>query len=446
MSTFDDKKASFEQRLQKSRANHEANLDKQLADMRVRLLKDAPPALPDAAIRQITRLDHEIKQQRISGMPREMRVQIGGSTPLRQVDSFFIKEFQTNKYLYSNLMSYPTVFCETLEEFFNTFIDDLDVSPSAKRQELNRMVEEAQQTAADSHGGGIFGVNLPGQGCYLNGWLFAYESGKKPSEILQSESHLPSILMTAAHEKLGHGFLAECSVLGKTKSRLGLDMVEVARRFSLRSAEDPLTSLRQQQNGLIHTTSQLVEEGWATWVESYIGQCLWERQHPTHTVEPLIEACQNLPQNVENRQQVKEALLTAMAYLLGDQQANLQALHWAINTIEILGSDFDDYFFSAASQPLRYCIGELLLMRIETQMGPLCAPYAALTAANVAIEPDKISLSDLQTLMDQDPRLHPDTRLAAIAQLSIRNKNDVAEMGRQIEQQLSFSVPPRLLN
>jgi hypothetical protein len=446
MTTLDEQRNAFEKKLQNMRDSHKENLDNDLAAMRTRLIKETPAvaSIPEKITRWLSSLDIARGPAATAGIP-QARLEMGTSAPLREVDSFFQKEFQTRTYLSSSLMAYPTVFCESLEEFFGVLIKDLNVSPTARQAELNRMVEEARQTAEKTNGGGIFGVNLPGQGCYLNGWLFAYGSGMAPAQVKDNPEYLPNILMTAAHEKLGHGFLAECSALGSAKSRLGLTLVDVAQRFGMRAADDPLSSLRQQQNNLIFTTSQLVEEGWATWVESYLGNRLYQKQHPHHAGEALVKACQNLPADLENREEIHNTLLAALVFLLGDEPADVYRLHWAVDVVNTLGAELDDYFFGTVGQPLRYCVGELLYWRIEIQLGALCVPYAALIAANVAIDIDKISLSDLQTVMGNDPRLHPDARLAAIARLGSREKNNIPGMARMVEQQLSFSVPPQFL-
>lgn len=446
MTTLDEHRNAFEQKLQNLRDSHIENLENDLAAMRARLIKETPPvsSIPEKIAHWLSSLDVSRGSSATASIP-QARLELGGSAPLREVDEFFQKEFQTFSYLSSSLMAYPTVFCESLEEFFGVLIKDLNVSPVARQAELERMIREARDTAEKTNGGGIFGVNLPGQGCYLNGWLFAYGTGLLPAQVKDNPEYLPHILMTAAHEKLGHGFLAECSALGTAKSRLGLTLVDVAQRFGMRSADDPLSSLRQQQNNLIFTTSQLLEEGWATWVESYLGSRLWQKQHPHHAGEALVKACQNLPADLENREDVQDTLLAALVFLLGDEPADVYRLHWAVNVINTLGAELDDYFFEAVGQPLRYCVGELMYWRIEVQLGALCVPYAGLIAANVSIDPDKISLSDLQTVMNNDPRLHPDARLAAIARLNSNNKNDVPGMARLVEQQLSLSVPPQFL-
>jgi hypothetical protein len=86
----------------------------------------------------------------------------------------------------------------------------------------NQFLKKAVDMAAENaEKGGIYGVNLPGTGCYINGWLFAAPYGISARGALEHPELLNKILLTAVHEKLGHGFLDIFSSLGKVGHETG---------------------------------------------------------------------------------------------------------------------------------------------------------------------------------------------------------------------------------
>ena len=173
-----------------------------------------------------------------SGPRLQFQVEIGGSTPLQQLDSDFLSAFRLADYFPPEWIAYPTVYCETLEEFFTPLTLDLDISPHRWEKYLDQWMREAQNGARK-----IFGFNLPGIGCFLNGWLFGTANNLSAGEAFQNLEILNKIIEIAAHEKLGHGFLSAFSELGRSNSVLGLRGVELARLFGIRPADDPTSSL-----------------------------------------------------------------------------------------------------------------------------------------------------------------------------------------------------------
>ncbi len=307
------------------------------------------------------------------------------------------------------------------------------------------MISEAETIARQTQGGGIFGYNLSGKGCYLNGWLFVYDHQIAPRQAFNDQQLLMSILGTAAHEKLGHRFLDLYTAMGDVKSRLGLGMVEIASRFGLRPADDPTSTLRRAQYNLLFTASQLLEEGWATWLQNYLAESwLGGSDHPRHTLQSIWKATLDLPEDMPDRQQIVEALQTSLAVLFDSKEQPDTTVHTAVRLLENLGAQLDDHFFHALHQPLRYAVGELLFMQAETNLGALCTPYVAIISANLTFDPAQISLNDLASLFAEDPRLNPDTRLACLSRLHITEAGSLRELVGQAQAELSYSVPPEI--
>lgn len=446
MPTLEDLKSSFSRNLDAQRLAHAARLEAELQILRDQLWQSSLPPLPVDPSWLGGALTSPRKSPgppRLPKVPR--RVDLTTSSVLQEMDAAFIQAFDVENFYPVERLAYPTVYCETLEEFFTPLAQQMDISSQARQALVQQMAEQAQQTAAQTDGGGTFGFNLPGVGCYLNGWLFAYGSGLSPQAAFQQTRLQQRILGTAAHEKLGHGFLSLYSALGAVKTSLGLSLADLARRFSLQSADDPQSSLRREQANLLYTFSQLLEEGWATWVEGFLaGELLGASAGPRYELSQVIAAIQDLPVDVQNRHQVQDLLMGALAALFSRDDVPLGSLHQAVMVFDVVGSEFDDYFFQALGQPLRYVIGELLFHQAETNLGTACLPYAALLAANITFDPAQISLADLRDLFSHDPRLNPDARLAALCRLVLSQPGALEEFTRRAEAELSFSVPKEL--
>lgn len=442
MSELDELKSRYSKQLDDRISEHEIRNEAELAELRAQLLRNfsVPPAR-DVGRRTARLLSNWSSPQ---SAPLQPLVDLSGSGRLKDLDQAFIQTFELGKYYPVAKLHYPTVYCDSLEEFFVALVEQMDLSTQARKIELERMIQDARDMA-ESHGGGIFGYNLPGKGAYLNGWLFTFKTGIQPRQAF-SQPHLARrIYQTAAHEKLGHGFLSVYGALGQVKSRLGLTMMETAACFGLRLSDNPTSSLRREQSNLILMVSQLLEEGLATWLENILvppsgAEPSYRRYNP----QQVIEAIQSLPANLPERTEVQQALLNAILLLLGEEPVSLEALHQAVMIVEVVGAGLDEYIGEALGQPLRYAVGELLMTQAERNLGASCVPYAALIASNVTFDPSTVSLADLRDLLNRDTRLHPDARLAALSHLVLNEKNNVVELAGQAFEQLSLSVPKEL--
>lgn len=417
-----------------------SDISRKLGERSKQLQGDAqPPVAPPAGV----------SAQPPEAPPAAVNAQValGGSALLSQLDEIFIRSFNLEKYYPPQPLNLPTVYTETLEEFFTPLYETQDVSPQVRQAILEQSMLEAETDAAN--GGGTFGYNLPGRGCYLNGWLFGRASGLQPRAALEHPDVLPHVLSTAIHEKLGHGFLGVYSALGKVKAGLGLERIELAARFGLRTADDPLSSLRLDQHNLIFEVSQLVEEGWSTWIAGHMQPSGPRKRHElAAVVQAVRELPQALPEDLLNELQdlaeMMKALLQALVILFHPGESNPSRLLEAVWVVNTLGDMLDEGFSRQIRQPLRYAVGELLFLQAEKRCGARCMPYLALLAANVNYDLQQISLSDLRQLLMHDPRIHPDARLATLSHLQLEQKGSLEELLQQAEALLSFSIPPEL--
>ena len=443
MDPLDDKADAFRRKLDEQARAHRQRLEADLQRLRQRGSPSATPG--DASLGTA----HWARPEAPSpGTPTAAGAQgllhLTGIDWLHELDRLFAETFHLARYAEPAQLAYPTVYCESLEEFFTPLVRQFDLSEQSRRQLLAAMVTEAREQAERTRGG-LFGYNLPGVGCYLNGWLLAYGHGVSPRAALDHPEIRLRIIATAVHEKLGHGFLEVYSTLGRVKSRLGATLYEIASRFGLRPADRALDKLRYEQTRLLFGVSQLLEEGWATWVEGFLP-ALWQgqRRDPKYHLETVIATVKGLPRGLKDRQQVQSQLLTALTWLFGPEPLAPEQALQAVRFVTSVPSEVGAHMGAALGQPLRYVLGELLFWQAERHVGPYALPYLALIAANVDPQPEQIGLNDLRDLLWGRPDLNPDARLALLSRLKLENPNDVAELARRAEAELSLTVPPNL--
>jgi hypothetical protein len=440
--SLDDKRSDFEKKLDELRGKHDATLKTDLAAMREPFGHTVKSSLPADIARRMTAFDQRAADS-LPALPFKGRalVNLQGSGVLKELDQRFADLFNLGQFFSTSRLDYPTVYCETLPEFFTPFVADMDLSPLARQATLEMMVKQTEQEAAQ--GKALLGVNFPGRGCYLNGWMFVYGSSITPRDAWQKRDLMLSILATTAHEKLGHGFLSAYSAMGEVSNRLGLTALELSNRFGLRPADEPTFRLRSEQAQLLLQASLLLEEGYATWVEAFMAR---EMGTPArrYSLAAVAQAVLALPETTTNRDNGQALLLGSLQLLFGEERSSLAELHQAVMTLEKVSPAIDDFIFHYLGQTLRYVVGSLLMDQTEMNLGAGCVPYVALIAGNVTFDPAQISLADLRELLSRDPRLNPDTRLAALSQLRLDQPGDVKSMAQIAESGLSLSVPKEL--
>ena len=391
--------------------------------------------------------------------PGQPRIVLHGEPALQQLDCLFAEEFDlARRFPDRTLAGFPTVYAETLEEFYAPYVDRMDISESSKQAVMAQLKGQVEEAAALGRGG-VYGIYWPGRGCYLNGWLFARTAteagdGAQPMsarDALLDPQILPRILATAVHEKQGHGFVSEFTALGEEKKRLGLWRYDVARRFALRDVDTPERALLWEKEAVVYQSSQLLEEGWSTWIEHHImGHWAQANGRPwTQCRYALIQVWKPLAQLAKESEDatVEQAVLDiqkALEILFLAEAPALDDVHAAVLTLHHHSAIADDAFAHTLGQPAAYVIGYLLLWKMEARLGALCLPYAVAIAGNVTYGLDQVAATDLQRLVLRDPRLNVDSRLAHLSLLELENKGDVAELVRRAHEELNLAVPPAL--
>jgi hypothetical protein len=436
MTNLDNLKNTFSRQLDERVAAHEEQFQADLETLRDQLLQTAdhqktPDQCPSLPIPSVQPEYPPLKDLGRASHPLQ----------LQEMDRAFLQSFNLDQFFSDQTWDDPTIYATTLADFYLPEVNLRNISPQARQAQLYQMVAYYEDLAQES-GGGTLGYFLPGQGCFLNGWLMCYGQDVDPVNAFDHPELAHKILGVAIHEKLGHSFLGSFSELGRIKIRLGLYQAAVAYRFGQHLAEDPTFALRLAQYNLLQLTSQFLEEGWATWITGFIGSELFHTPRPFYQLEQLWQAIDTLPLISYRRQ--RGLLLEALQVIFGPDPADQTVLHRAIITIVVVGAEITPHFAEHFNQDLSYVVGELLFTQAESNLGPTCLPYAALIAGNVTLDPTEIGLSDLEVLLNEDPRLHPDARLAALSRMRLAEPNSVSELVGRAEAQLSFTIPPEL--
>lgn len=384
------------------------------------------------------------------------QVALGGAGLLQQLDALMWQAFGLEtRFPGAPLGQYPVIYCETLEEFFTSFVFDADASDSSKQEALAFLIAQAEAQARES-GGGTLGVNLPGRGCYVNGWLFGFARGVAPRAALQDPAILPRIVETVCHEKLGHGFIAALTAVGQEKTRLGLWRFDLAQKFHLRTVDTPQSALLLRKYALVHQSTRFTEEGWATWIEQVM---LWfaarkgllpgvqaaEHLQAKYSLAQVGQLLQQLRQNAapESEERNLVELVAAVTHILADDKSDFSEgdVFTAIRIWQEVAGVFDPVFSQVFGQPAVYVLGYLLLRKLEARLGWQNLPYAVAIAGNVSYDLEAIAVTDLGQLLAGDPRLNVDARLALLSTLRLQPGQGPAELARQAREQLDFALP-----
>lgn len=373
--------------------------------------------------------------------PKLARIEVTDDNRFKKLDKFFFDTFNLRNYFQEKNFSYPVVYCETLEEFFEAIVSDQKLSRKEKLKLIESLVIECKQNV-DRGAGVTFGVDVSGVGCYINGWLYGALNNLSPKAVLGVPEFAEKIAETAVHEKIGHGFLSMFSAFGQTLNELGLRKVKDAEQFGLEVHTDPLYRLRRKQYDTLLLSSFYQQEGWSTWIESFFSAYYYQvKTHPKYQFELLKNAIESIKINDKEEKEIKQAFYSAYLALIDENIYPPETLLKLMEVLKFAETMFDDQLTEFLHQPLRYVMGQLLMYKVEINAGFQCVPHAALLAGNIKMNVNDVGLQDLNILLNSDPRLNTDTRLVMISKLKLNNLNDISELASRCEEDLSMPVP-----
>ena len=388
---------------------------------------------------------------------RQAMVDLYRAYDLEKIDRIMAEEFELRRYFPDKSLSYPTIYCETLEEYFQPHVEYLDVSESTKQRLMEQLRQQAEEMAELRPGSGEFGVHWPGRGCYLNGWLFAHGRAPDARAALADPGLLPYILATAAHEKLGHGFITEFTAAGLEKKELQLWRHEIGNRFHIQVVDSPQATLLHEKWSILFQTSQYAEEGWAMWIQNYILRRLKElpvegeevdfgRARREYSFDNALDTLKEIEFKHQDTglRELAHWVRESVQRIFLQPDIDLETLHQAVLTLQDWGRQLAQPFGESLGQSPSYVVGSLLCNRLEEVLGGKCVPYALAIACNLSYDLGEISNSDLARLVHDDPRLNIDSRLVQLTRLQLDTKDDIAALAQAAREALNLSPPPEL--
>ncbi|HUW09574.1 MAG TPA: hypothetical protein VM537_07565 [Anaerolineae bacterium] len=388
---------------------------------------------------------------------RQAMVDLYRAYDLEAIDRLMAEDFELRRYFPDKDLIYPTIYCETLEEYFQPHVEYLDLSDTTKQRLMEQLRQQAEEMAELRPGSGEFGVHWPGRGCYLNGWLFAYGRAPDARAALADPGLLPYILATAAHEKLGHGFVTEFTAAGLEKKELQLWRHEIGNRFGIQIVDSPQATLLHEKWSILFHTSQHAEEGWAMWIQNYMLRRLRElategehidfgRARRDYSLDDTLDALEKIEFKHQDQdlRELAHWYRESVQRIFLQPQIDLQTLHQAALTLQEYGPRLAQPMGELLGQPPSYVVGSLLCRRLEEVLGANCVPFAVVIACNLSYNLGEIANADLARLVHDDPRLNIDSRLVQLTRLEVDTKDDIAELAQAAREALNLSPPAEL--
>lgn len=450
MSNIEDKRNEFSRKLDAKIEEHRQRIKQDLSQIRQSDKQPNEPVKPGPGTENY-RLGEKSKDNPPPippPLPSNYREQVNitESDDLKRLDQAFFNKFNLSRYYQVEKLSYETILCEHLDEFYKPYFMDQDISDTERQKKLEDQVKKADHLYK-TEGKGALGFNIPAMGCYLNGWIIAQKYNIQPGEVKNHQKAMEEVTGIAAHEKLGHGFINMYSTLGQLNTKLGFTKLRIAKDFGIAPSQDAVSLLRFQQSELLFTHSVFLEEGWAKWIEHYMKGYLQQPVGEKYSIDSLQSKFFKLPS------EIKKCLRENLEIVLSENTDNKDPDQELLREQELLRAilaladlDLKYYYklYSALGLPLRYILGEMICDKCVDNIGEMCMPLAVMVAANVSFDPAQIGVIDLKNLLETKPRLNPNVRLVLISKLKLKKRNDIDEFIERVSSDLSLIISPEL--
>ena len=314
----------------------------------------------------------------------------------------------------------PTIFCDTVEEFAKEIINAYsNISNYWKKEGIDRKIQEMKN---------VLGAYISGVGCFING------------ATIKDRNHNP--IETIAHEKYGHGLIAEITKVGRENIYIDRNLKRIGENFYLLSSDDPKFSILNQKRNAIFPTTHFTEEGFSTWIEGEIGKEFGINGTATISNSSINAILNGSEEYLENSQIDNKDILLVKELLLGKDveprppgifiQA-LKALYTFEEKINQQSSDAREGI--DFGRPIRYDLGKVFFNQLSDAFGRKMVPHVIKIIGNYSFDIENISLSDLERVIeDTSGKYHMDARMLSMVSLKssdIKTKEDMNECARE---------------
>ncbi len=351
--------------------------------------------------------------------------QLGAKLRLDECDRLFRYRYDLGA-VDPSLLSERTQICETIEEFLDLLLEHLRCSAAERAAILEAWVEQPYEGF-----GSALGVHLPGRGCFVNGWVFlrAFKCDDI-DELLEHPVARAEIARTAVHEKLGHGFVSEATASGRERVANGLELLRLARRFGVETADTPDHAILNRKDELVFRASAVTDEGFSRWLETDLLSELGIGLRPEdpealakidHRIASFVEWAYDPPADPSHASYHADFLQDA------DDDEGLCEQIRAV---------------SESKQAPRYTLGFVLMDALAQRHGPELVPASILIAYNVVMNLDSLAVADLRELL-KDSSFNITARACQL--LTLPPCDDAASLAEAARELLSLTPPECLL-
>jgi len=370
---------------------------------------------------------------------------------LAEMDKVFARDFRLENYRWfsQDKLLLPTVFCSTPEEFTAAMFERQNISETMRRQLVEAASADMQ---AEADKGGTYGFFINGQGCYVNGWLVAKSCGLQLGDaktMLANPAVKARVVRVAAHEKLGHGFLAEFTKQGVEMRALHMGLHRLAREFNIKLADSPDYTLLDEKWRTIFGVSRYAEEGWASWIEDYVSPRMQLEKvggaiEPEHILRLFDKIIASPDTAAEGKDFLEKAGNAICAICSGASNVEAADIPHKMQFLQRCDSALGDLFAQTFGQEPCYIVGQLMIQTLERKFGVEALPLLLAIAGCITYSIERHSCSDLALAVAKDPKLSMDVRLALLTKANAK-KGDLKGIAKSAKEDLGLSIPESVL-
>jgi len=382
---------------------------------------------------------------------------------LREVDDIAFQLYGVD------MRSTKSTFCETPQEWMDKYLAGEEM-PKSQRDNFIQNADAMKN---------IRGVFLATKGLFINSAAFEDPMG----------ANLPTVISTAAHEKLGHGFCNTFTLKGQDEAQATRATFRLAEAFGMKQMDEPSYPIWEQKRATSLRSSFFLEEGFSSWIQDRLVKAMAQKKpgrgfekvqtHAT-TLQEIMAKLQSISQSMAGQPIAYRNLEEFLAKWLNDEAERIRhenpgMLDYQGQRLETVGQaamlakiaigaivaddgvsaarvpslmmamTAADAVLSSAKAPvlLRYDGGYLMMTRIEMLFGERCVPAAVRIAGNVRYNIATISVPEL-VIAVSNANYNVDARLASICRLQSDGsfqKNDAKGFAKFVNKTLGYSIP-----
>jgi len=269
--------------------------------------------------------------------------------------------------------------------------------------------------------------HYPGKGTFINRHRYEDMLEQGNDNPLQ-RAHL---IGEVARERWGWGFLLEYTTLGQLAGQAGIWPALSAQRLGIPLKDNAVAHLA----AALHRSWILLEAGWSEWIWQFVefkarqavGEGVLHIPRPGRMME-LLEKIINVfplyitPHGIHLRLM---SLIDLVKFLFFEESDVLTiTLHRVLLETQKFCIENDAKVLETIGYRLSQILGGFYFSKLESTVGILATPYAVLIATHVPSLDFKSSAKNFVEVIENDPRLSADTRLALLARSDARIKYD----------------------